>query len=253
MAKGFKHGGGGADLLNFKVVGNPQPEVAKENTIWIDTDAPITGWIFSLTEPAQPREGMVWILTGKSSVAQFNALKKNALQVYPMQAKQYISGSWVLKSSALYQVEGWQALWDGTLYDKGNHYVEITGGWEMYGYILNGTSALEKNWCSFNSNSITLGGNAFTEFFCGTRKAVDLTQYESIEIHVLAEGTSYSSTGRVYVAKLSDPKTPIARMDINVGSNVMDIVSLEGEYIVGVSMYNYNWENTMEFDFVKLN
>lgn len=47
MAKGFKHGAGGGNPLNFKVVGNPQPNNPKENTIWIDTDVPITGWQFS--------------------------------------------------------------------------------------------------------------------------------------------------------------------------------------------------------------
>lgn len=107
MAKGFKHGGGGSNPLNFKVVGNPQPRNPGGNTLWIDTDTPITGWIFSLTEPAQPQEGMVWILTGKSSVAQFNALKKNALQVYPISAKQYIGGAWVDVEAKSFQNGVW--------------------------------------------------------------------------------------------------------------------------------------------------
>ena len=37
--------------LNFKVVGNPQPETAKENTIWFNTDVKITGWNFAATQP----------------------------------------------------------------------------------------------------------------------------------------------------------------------------------------------------------
>jgi hypothetical protein len=51
MAKGFKHGAGGGSSLNFKVIGNPKPETAKENTIWVDTDTPITSWDFSATQP----------------------------------------------------------------------------------------------------------------------------------------------------------------------------------------------------------
>ena len=47
MAKGFKHGAGGSNVLNFKVVGNPQPTNPKENTIWINTDTKITGYQFS--------------------------------------------------------------------------------------------------------------------------------------------------------------------------------------------------------------
>lgn len=43
--------GGGGTLLNFKVVGNPQPENPKENTIWVDTDEKITSWYFSTEKP----------------------------------------------------------------------------------------------------------------------------------------------------------------------------------------------------------
>ena len=60
MAKGFKHGSGGTSL-NFKVVGNPKPTSPKENTIWINTDVPITGYHFSATQPETMAEGMVHI------------------------------------------------------------------------------------------------------------------------------------------------------------------------------------------------
>lgn len=44
-------GGSGGAPLNFKVVGNPQPASPKENTIWVDTDAEITGWQFASDDP----------------------------------------------------------------------------------------------------------------------------------------------------------------------------------------------------------
>jgi len=37
--------------LNFEVVGNPQPENPKENTIWVNTDTEITSWYFGANEP----------------------------------------------------------------------------------------------------------------------------------------------------------------------------------------------------------
>ena len=43
--------GGGNNPLNFKVVGNPQPESPKENTIWVNTDTEITGWQFASDDP----------------------------------------------------------------------------------------------------------------------------------------------------------------------------------------------------------
>ena len=52
MAKGFKHGSGGSNPLNFKVICNPKPENARENTIWVDTDTEITGWAFSASDPS---------------------------------------------------------------------------------------------------------------------------------------------------------------------------------------------------------
>ena len=70
---------GGAGL-NFKVIGNPQPEKAMENTIWVDTDTAITGWDFSSAQP-EGTEGLVWFQTGTASPAEFNALKKNCLNV----------------------------------------------------------------------------------------------------------------------------------------------------------------------------
>lgn len=51
MAKGFKHGTGGAPL-NFKVVGGTdQPANPSENTIWVNTDQKINGWYFGADEP----------------------------------------------------------------------------------------------------------------------------------------------------------------------------------------------------------
>ena len=100
-------GGGGASL-NFKVVGGTsEPASPKENTIWVNTDTGITSYIFSATEPESPTEGMVWISTGTSSPVAFNALKKNGMQIYPISAKQYVSGAWVEVTAMSYQNGAW--------------------------------------------------------------------------------------------------------------------------------------------------
>ena len=81
--------------LNFNLVGGvTQPADPKENTIWVNTDVPITGWALSFAEPSEPEEGMVWIVTGTSSKVAFNALKKNTLMVYPTTCKQFVNGAW---------------------------------------------------------------------------------------------------------------------------------------------------------------
>ena len=108
MAKGFKHGAGGVSALNFKIVGGAiQPGNPKENTLWVNTETEISGWVFSATEPKIPVEGTVWISTGTSSTVEFNALKKNGIQIYPISAKQYISGAWAIVDAYLYNGSEW--------------------------------------------------------------------------------------------------------------------------------------------------
>ena len=81
--------------LNFNLVGGlTQPADLKENTIWVNTGDKITGWALSFGAPAEPYEGMVWIMTGTGSKVAFNALKKNTLMVYPTACKQFVNGAW---------------------------------------------------------------------------------------------------------------------------------------------------------------
>ena len=101
-------GGGSGGGLNFKVVGGTStPASPKENTIWVNTSAEITSWVFSVTEPETPAAGMVWITTGKSSTAPFNALKKNNITLCPVAASQYVNGAWVEKTAKCYKSGEW--------------------------------------------------------------------------------------------------------------------------------------------------
>ena len=93
MAKGFRHGSGGGSELNFRVVASLTEPQAREGDIWVQTED-MTGWCFRADTP-QPREGLVWISVGTASPVAFGALKKEALWVYPLGAKQYREGAWV--------------------------------------------------------------------------------------------------------------------------------------------------------------
>lgn len=126
----IKSGGSSSGAsLNFNVVGGTtQPSSPSENTIWVNTSTAITSYVFSMTQPAAPTAGMVWIVTGTSSSAEFNALKKNEIQVLPQTVKQYVSGAWVSKTGKTYQNGSWTD-WTTSLYDSGNEYTELTGGW----------------------------------------------------------------------------------------------------------------------------
>jgi len=110
----FKQGGAG---LNFKVVGGTaQPASPKENTIWINTDVDIGEYQFSATEPTARVDGTalqtgdVWIKTGTHSAADFNALKKNGIKVYPSACNQWDGSSWEAKTMSVYMDGVWKSL-----------------------------------------------------------------------------------------------------------------------------------------------
>lgn len=97
--------GGG---LNFEIVGGTeQPENPKENTIWVATDAKITGWEFNPNEPETKHQGMIWFRTETTGETQFNALKENAIYIKPSSAKQYADGAWNDVPATIYQNGEW--------------------------------------------------------------------------------------------------------------------------------------------------
>lgn len=111
MAKGFKCGASGG-AINFTVKAYPSEvelnnSTASENTIGVVTTNPITGWYFDSERPENMTEGEVWFCTGKSSDGEFNALKKNGIQVYPVSAKQSVSGALVDVKAKTYQSGEW--------------------------------------------------------------------------------------------------------------------------------------------------
>lgn len=109
MGKGFKSGAGGANPLNFKVVGGlTEPANPKENMIWVNTNQKITLWAFAVEEPTNPAEGMVWIKTNDSVGIEIDLLKKNIASIHLVSAKQYISGAWVDKEVKVWQNGEWR-------------------------------------------------------------------------------------------------------------------------------------------------
>lgn len=179
----FNMNSGSGSELNFTVKAYASETellaaVPKENTIGIITTTPITSWIFSTTEPEAYAEGMVWISTGISSAVEFNALKKNGIQVYPTSAKQYVDGAFVSIDAHCYQNGEWNQFsmsWDGTLYNAGDQYTGITGGWKAASGV--GQKA------TFNSTNITVsktGTNNDYETALYTKNKIDTTGFTKL-------------------------------------------------------------------------
>ena len=175
-------GGGPSATLNFKVLGGTEaPSNPNENTIWVNTDAKITSWIFSPKEPTEPAEGMVWFISHTSSSVEFNALKKNFLQVYPNACYQWSGSAWVYKDAKTYKNGAW-VDWFQYLYDSGNDFSDITGGYVQVSDSASGTS---DGMTSMNEDSIYVyavqhsNGKSRT-FGRSTSKSIDLTNVSKI-------------------------------------------------------------------------
>lgn len=176
MGWGTGNLGGGSGGLNFKVVGYATEaellaDTPKENTIGIITTNKITGWMFAAADPAEPVEGMVYITTGTDSDIAFNALKKNGIQVYPLSAKQYVSGAWVDVTAMSYQGGEWQN-WVTYLYNEGDKCSDITGGWVKKGDYVSVTE---------NADSMKIESAAYANTgWYHTKNKIDLSNYSTM-------------------------------------------------------------------------
>lgn len=181
-------GGGGSGGLNFQVIGGTTaPSNPKENMIWVNTSTKITSYVFSATQPTGSA-GMVWISTGTSSGVEFNALKKNGIQVYPISAKQYVSGAWVDVTAKSYQNGKLVDWWNGSLYYAGNEYEFITGGWEA----RNSNSSYNASGGTLTKTSEYMRPNVVNNAStCATTiNQIDLTKYKKLHLTYTGGGNN---------------------------------------------------------------
>ena len=222
---GRTNAGGGGGGLNFKVIGGTvRPVSPKENTIWVNTDIDISGWIFSAIQPV-PKDGLVWILTGDTSPVRFNAVRKNTIMVYAYSVKQYVGGEWVKKSAYIWDREWVLITGDLLIYNSGTAYVD-----------LNRVNAIYKE--KEIAVTIPKGGNASIY----TKDTIDITNYKKVS--VTYSGLSGGSTGknayiRLYTTDTSGNTTATTvETNESSGTVTMDVTSLVGQHRIMVYARN---------------
>lgn len=200
--------------LNFDVVpGLTQPGTAAENTIWVKAEK-IGAWYFSATQPEGMVDYDVWFPVGTSSSVEFNALKKGGIQVYPLSAKQMVSG--VLKDVTAKSYIGNEWVeWIQYLYNNGNTYDAITGGWDSSLSIskFNAYNLTHKN-AEFGNTSIifdlTSAGN-FT-YIPITSGLIDLSDSKTIYIDYTVKSKCYGAflgvSSSKNIASVNEPDIP---------------------------------------------
>lgn len=254
-------GGSGGARLNFKVTSyKSESELLRatpqENTIGVVTTTEISSWILSPVEPYSPDRAMVWIKIGGSSITEFNALKKNGIIIRPISAWQYLNGIWTEVAAMIYQ-NGWKT-WFTYLYSPGDECTDLTGGWEPCKYKTESSGStetlptVEKGSASIKISFNSSGYRAGALF---TIKAVDLTDYSTLEIDVESVGTVADTVFVGISANKKNNYDPAARQVIyekDIGKSVeLDVSGFTGAYYVFVSMQGTG-TNHIEFSSIRM-
>lgn len=236
-------GGSGGAALNFKVVpGLTQPGTASENTIWVKTEQ-IGAWYFSPTQPEGMKEWDVWFPTYTSSSVEFNALKKNGIQVYPISAKQYVGSAWVDVTAKSYQNGGW-VDWFMVLFDNGDQSEAVTGGW----YQNKSANLFSKAHSGSASIGDVLSVNANTDncSIISTKKKINFAGFNRLTYKV----ASYNSTQKgvhliVHTKTSGDIATDYIALGwtTETGEFEVDVSSFSGEAYVSIGTYNGRYAN----------
>lgn len=216
-------GGNGSANLNFKVIGNPRPEKPSKNTLWVDTDN-ISCW--SIGAMPDQIDGALWIPTDPTSHVSFNALKKNCIMVHPSMALAYTtSKGYAARPVQLYDGTSWVDIWDGYLYNRGDEYIDRTGGWiEHY----NGVSA--KGSVTKQSGGIRLYGASGKASIVKPGTPIDLTNIGTLT--AVFSTVNNSTMCGVCVVNVGKPML----QDNYVASEIKTIYGASGDTFISVDV-----------------
>lgn len=244
MAVGKTNAGGGGGGLNFDVKDfRTEAELlasaGKENRIGVVTPIPMTGWRFDANQPEDLQDGEVWFSVGNSSDVEFNALKKNGLKLYPLIANQRVAGTLTYVPAKSYISGEWVHWWDGSLYDAGNEYTEITGGWSGSGYtIKDGTNTGNVHSGAKGADYLEVSyATGFNFSIQGTQKPIDFSNKSTLEVTlqfvsgaadfyvVVSQSKNISLRETTPFTRITSSSTTVASVDISsVQSGYVSII-----------------------------
>ena len=264
MGKGFKHGFGGGNNLNFRVKAYPSsdalPETAAGNTIAVFTGEKITGWKFSAARP-EGTEGLVWFKTGDSGVLELETLKRNGITVYPMECWQCVANVW-RRMKAMVWLDGWQEMTGYKyLYREGDTCDAVGGQWisepkaadssvSHEEYIQAPTVIYGEKTMTVYMDADTNQGGIFHK-----KEKIDITGYSRLR----CAGT-YVPHGGIVLTLWSEigayqyDNVVVSKTANEIGSSwYLDLTNVpDGEYIAGLSFWGARSNNKMTFDWIRL-
>lgn len=248
MGEGRKKGpGGGGNPLNYTVVGNPQPANPKPNTIWLNTDVKITGHYIQAEQPTEMQPCEVWISTGKASLAAFNILKKGHVIVYPITAKLKQEDGTIVDVTAKTWKDGqWVDWWNNQLYDNGNEFEGVTGGWISEAVNHPSGSGPSEVTITRNSDSLTIKQETNGGGIARTKNKIDLSNISSLVFTGDILGTINNGYAYIYVwseigtnfGQNVVASTAIHAINKSDTTITIPVSSLTGSYYIGFALYS---------------
>lgn len=181
---GFGKPGNG---LTFEVIASAaQPSEVREKTIWVCADVAMTDWVFSPIAP-EGVAGRVWIQTGSSSPAGFNAMEQNGILIYPTSCWQFVAGAWIPRTAKSF-LNGTWVDWYTYLYNHGEENTALTGGWTTIGRAIGQNNYYTAPSLTKNADSMiveTTDGSGSGMAYAA--QPIDLTGYKTLTFKGMGE------------------------------------------------------------------
>lgn len=143
-------------------------------------------------------------------------------------------------------------FWDGTLYDAGNEYTDITGGWvaqawkDQYGLEYPATGKAPSITRGSTKMTVKLSQSRSGKYESGaaaTSQAIDLTNFSKLQFTGSSNETEeFLCWFGVLPEGETDMEKAAANMDIKTSNKTytLDISKLSGRYYIFLGLYVYN-------------
>lgn len=221
MGQCFLYGNGSAGAGLTIVSGLTEPVKPKENMIWVKSDKAGKKYVFAEAAPEAPFEGMIWFRATAAGII--------------TRTDVYTAGAWVTADTYIYLGGKWVQIasaWNGELYDSGNQYKSVTGGWRSYSGSLT------------EHDDYLYGQSSYTTRI-GTVKPIDMSSYTQLHVigggygEYMSEGGAHNIKHTVGVSDNPGNGTFLASAVLtttysvdNVKEVVIDISSITGSHYV---------------------
>lgn len=220
MGQCFLYGTGGGGSGVRVVIKAEAPANPRENTVWVKSDTAGRKYVFAEAEPESAEEGMLWLsVTGKGIIST---------------ARVYSGGKWVLVDAYMFIGGQWVSIassWNGVLFENGNQYEDITGGWYVYG--KNSTSVTP------NLSAATGTGNATIR----TNNKIDVTNYKTLYWTGSGGGSSAGQEWGATCYIQNDDGTNVAKLMFKKSNTYqIDVTAITGEYYIIFDVGGTDWQ-----------